>query len=370
MSDIFWQGPGNGKAFDSFIGDNSKMNSRSIGVLSFIKEFSKEQGYVKESFFRANIKKYLEDNYNETPNDSLDTHFYKPLLFYGFIYRDKNYNLSLSIEGNIFLKKYKNKDFLECRKILLNQLDNTAYPNSATPNVKSLNLYPFRILFKILLDNSEINTKFIKSSLVRIVNFEDLRDYLTSKDLNDIKEYKVDSSKYEKFNTWVINSLVDLKILKREKEKLKIDEEMYEHIQYLYKNIDYEDMFGTQNEQYFNETNISKKRTKRDYKIIDEAKKRDKFICAINEKHNTFLSGGNNYTEGHHLIPMFQQKNFDFSLDIVENITTLCPNCHREVHFADDKKEILDILYEKQQDFLNSYGVQKIDLFSIYKQSL
>ena len=370
MNNIFWQAPGNGKAFDSFIGDNSKMNNRSIGVLSFIKEHSSENGFIQEGFFSQNIKKYLQDNFLETPNDSLDTHFYKPLLFYGFIHRDKNYNLSLSIEGNIFLKKYEDKKYLECRKILINQLDNTAYPNSATPRVKNLNLYPFRILLKILLDNKEIDTKFIKSSLVRIVKFEDLKSYLISKDLRDIKSFDIDSTKYEKFNTWVINSLVDLKILKREKDNVKIDNEMYEHIKYLYKNIDYEDMFGTENEQYFNQTNISKKRTKRDYKIIDDAKKRDNFICAVNEKHNTFLSGGNNYTEGHHLIPMFQQKNFDFSLDIIENIATLCPNCHREVHFADNKKEILNVLYEKQQNFLDNYGIQKIDLFSIYKQSL
>ncbi|MDX9813559.1 MAG: HNH endonuclease signature motif containing protein [Sulfurimonas sp.] len=370
MSDIFWQAPGNGKAFDSFIGDDSKMNNRSIGVLSFIKEHSKDSGYVKESFFSENIKKYLEDYFNEIPNNSLDTHFYKPLLFYGFIHRDKNYNLSLSIEGNIFLKKYKDKKYLECRKILINQLDNTVYPNDATPQVKNLNLYPFRILFKILLDSKKIDTNFIKSSLIRIVNFEDLRNYLDSKKLSDINSFEINSSKYEKFNTWVINSLVDLKILKREKGILKIDDEMIEHIAYLYKNIDYEDMFGTQNEQYYNEINISKKRTKRDYKVIDEAKKRDRFICVVNKNHDTFLANGNNYTEGHHLIPMFQQKNFDFSLDTIENIATLCPNCHREVHFADNKKEILDILYEKQQDFLSSYGVQKIDLFSIYKQGL
>lgn len=129
-------------------------------------------------------------------------------------------------------------------------------------------------------------------------------------------------------------------------------------------------MFGTENEQYYNEINISQKRTKRDYKIIDDAKKRDNFSCVVNEKHNTFLSGGNNYTEGHYLIPMFQQKNFDFSLDIVENIVTLCPNCHREVHFADNKKDILNTLYEKQEKILDKYGIKKIDLFTIYKQSL
>ena len=50
MNNIFWQAPGNGKAFDSFIGDNSKMNNRSIGVLSFIKEHSSENGFIQEGF--------------------------------------------------------------------------------------------------------------------------------------------------------------------------------------------------------------------------------------------------------------------------------------------------------------------------------
>jgi|GEM_PF-7075888 len=45
MSD-FWQAPGNGKCFDSFIGDNSKMNNRSIGAMLFIKEKSEKNAFI------------------------------------------------------------------------------------------------------------------------------------------------------------------------------------------------------------------------------------------------------------------------------------------------------------------------------------
>ena len=36
MNNLFWQAPGNAKGFDSFIGDNSKMNNRTIGILEYI----------------------------------------------------------------------------------------------------------------------------------------------------------------------------------------------------------------------------------------------------------------------------------------------------------------------------------------------
>ena len=86
----FWQAPGNGKGFDSFLGDNSKMNNRTIGVLSYIKDMSQERGFVSQNRFKNEIKTYLQENFNEDPNESLGTHFYRPALFYGFLYISKD----------------------------------------------------------------------------------------------------------------------------------------------------------------------------------------------------------------------------------------------------------------------------------------
>ena len=56
MNNLFWQAPGNAKGFDSFIGDNSKMNNRTIGILEYIKEKSYINGYVNEKIYKAEIK--------------------------------------------------------------------------------------------------------------------------------------------------------------------------------------------------------------------------------------------------------------------------------------------------------------------------
>jgi len=365
MSDIFWQAPGNGKGFDSFLGDNSKMNNRTIGVMSYIKENSNIDGFVNENKFKKDIKDYLLKNFNENKNDSLDTHFYKPALFYGFINRDKNHNLSLSIEGNLFLKTYLNNNFTKSKELIINQLDDTKYPNIATKKIKELHLFPFRILFKLLLDNKELSVEFIEKSLVNIIRYSDIETYEKTKDINDIKKYEYKSSKYKKFNTWIVNSLVNLEILNLNNRVLTIDKSIYNHLKMLYENINYHDMFFYNLEYDINDK-ISKKRIKRDPKLILEAKERDKFICQVNKEHITFKSKGKNYVEGHHIIPMYQQKNYDFILDNVDNILSLCPTCHREIHYSDNKKDILDKVYNINNLYFKEKDIEKIELYKMY----
>jgi len=347
-----WQAPGNGKGFDSYLGDSSKMNNRTIGIMHYIKEHSIENGYVSEAVFTEEIKEYLALKYAALVNQSLDTHFYKPALFYGFILRDANYNLSLSIEGNLFINAYDTQDFIKCKKIIINQLDNTSYPNEATLRVKKLQLFPFRILFKLLLEKTRLSNMFIKEQLVYIQTLEDI-------------ELLHSFESYDKFNTWVINSLVNLEILNLDDGYVYINKSIYAHLESLYKHADYSDMFFEYNVR---DTNISiaKKRVKRDGALIDAAKKRDNYSCVLNKEHSTFLSGGKAYVEGHHVIPMYQQKNYDFLLDDVKNIASLCPSCHREIHLSDDKEEILTKLYIHQKEYMLQKEISLRDFFKMY----
>ena len=39
----------------------------------------------------------------------------------------------------------------------------------------------------------------------------------------------------------------------------------------------------------------------------------------------------------HHLIPLRMQHDFENSLDVVGNIVSICPNCHRLIHYGRDK---------------------------------
>jgi 5-methylcytosine-specific restriction protein A len=363
---LFWQAPGNGKGFDSSLETKSKMNNRTIGVLSYIKEKSIHSGFVNENVFNEEIKSYLQQNFDESPNDSLETHFYKPLLFYGFLHRDKNYNLSLSIEGNLFLNFYTQNNFIECKKMIVNQLDNTSYPNIATPDIKNLKLFPFRILFKLLLENTSVSIDFIKKRLVHIVKYENLNIYLKTKSLDDIPQYDITlSTKYEKFNTWVINSLVNLEILAKTKTGISIHETILSHIKMLYEKVDFKNMFFEFTACEVNEK-VANSRIKRNSKLIDDIKIRDNFKCVVDNNHISFLSNDKNYVEGHHIIPMYQQKNYNFEVDVVDNIVSLCPNCHKEVHLADDKTTVLKNLYEQQNSFMSRNQIDLADLYKMY----
>ena len=79
------------------------------------------------------------------------------------------------------------------------------------------------------------------------------------------------------------------------------------------------------------------------------------------EQHKTFTNKrGVNYSEGHHLIPMSKQDFFGKkNLDRLENIVSLCPVCHKQVHYGDksSRDEILSKLYLYRNSKLQSAGI-------------
>jgi len=355
-----WQAPGNGKIFDDELGSDSYMNQRTICVLRYIKGNPK----ISQIKFEQNIKDYLASCSNYDRNESLPSHFFRPLLFMGFIYQNDDSSLELTLEGEKFFDAYQNNKFDLCRTFILNQLDNIKYPNKATKNV-NLQLFPFRILFKLLLEQNRngISRDFIKKQLVYIKNIDDLNTYIKTKSIDSLQEHEP----YDKFYTWVINSLVDIKILKKISDRYYIHDDLIEYINKLYHNLEYKDFFFKDDTLLCTIDNkTAKQRYKRDAKLINEAKNRDKFICKVDTNHKTFNSKGKNYVEGHHIIPMFQQKNYSFKLDDVNNIISLCPNCHREIHLSDDKKNIIDRVFNIHEKYLMSKKVSKEDLYKMY----
>ena len=104
--------------------------------------------------------------------------------------------------------------------------------------------------------------------------------------------------------------------------------------------------------------------------VKEMAKIRDDYTCEMNHNHITFnsRSNGKNYVEAHHLIPFCERDNFDLSIDIVENIVCLCPNCHRKIHLAIDeqKKELLNPLFNNKIRELNKVWIE-IDINTLYR---
>lgn len=354
-----WQAPGNGKIFDKPLGESSYMNTRTITVLQYIQIHKS----VSQAQFEREIKSYLEQHTQYKKNDSTPSHFFRPLLFLGFITQSDSKMITLSFEGEKFLYYYQKKEYAICKKYILNQLDNSKYPNVATKDVK-LQLFPFRILFKFLLEHEEgITVDFIKTKLVYLQSMDDLVLYLPKKDITKIRYFE----KYDKFYTWVINSLVNIEILKKKNDKYIIAEDFREIVQKLYQNIPFESLFFHQDTLLSNLNNTTAyKRYKRNPKLIQEAKQRDNYTCQIDATHQTFLTKGHTYVEGHHVIPMFQQKNFNYSLDDVDNLISLCPTCHREIHLADNKKAILYKVYNVNKKFMQNNNLTLEELEKIY----
>lgn len=104
----------------------------------------------------------------------------------------------------------------------------------------------------------------------------------------------------------------------------------------------------------------------------NKAFKRANWKCEYNSEHTTFLNRYNNkqYLESHHLIPIGHQLNYEFSLDTVANIITLCPNCHRFIHYgrSEEVKDMLQYFYEKREKELKLSGINVTfeELLEIY----
>ena len=81
--------------------------------------------------------------------------------------------------------------------------------------------------------------------------------------------------------------------------------------------------------------------------------------CEIEPSHESFIRKNSDvrYMEPHHLVPMAYSDEFEVSLDVEENIISLCSNCHNEIHYGKNAKELVTKLYEKRKDLLVKKGI-------------
>ena len=86
----------------------------------------------------------------------------------------------------------------------------------------------------------------------------------------------------------------------------------------------------------------SSKSWKRNRNRAFTALKDAEFKCELDESHKTFISYKTEmpFMEAHHLIPMENQGDFKYSIDVSENIICLCPNCHRSFHNSVDETKL------------------------------
>lgn len=116
--------------------------------------------------------------------------------------------------------------------------------------------------------------------------------------------------------------------------------------------------------------NANSKRWERDKEVSWTALSNADHQCELDRAHVTFLRAREkvNYMEPHHLIPMALQDSFQVSLDCVQNILSLCPNCHRAIHYSHktERAELLRKAYELRKNHLEDARIQ-IDLVALKK---
>lgn len=103
----------------------------------------------------------------------------------------------------------------------------------------------------------------------------------------------------------------------------------------------------------------------------DYVLKKNEYKCEVDQNHKTFLTkSGNNYMEKHHLIPMEFYDRFEYSLDDISNIVSICPMCHRLIHHGrkNDSEKLVEILWNLRKDKLkaSNIGIELEELKKMY----
>lgn len=84
------------------------------------------------------------------------------------------------------------------------------------------------------------------------------------------------------------------------------------------------------------------------------------YACELSCSNELFRrrDGENSYVEAHHLIPLSYQNQFEYSLDVEANIISLCPSCHRMLHYGANAEKYLTELYNERIERLKKCKIE------------
>ena len=105
--------------------------------------------------------------------------------------------------------------------------------------------------------------------------------------------------------------------------------------------------------------------------------KRAYYSCEKDYNHETFISKKTNqkYMEAHHLIPVCFQKEVwnkhHVNIDCVENLVSLCPTCHKAIHYGtkEVQKQMITELYKRCAPKFKAIGfnITLDEILKLYK---
>lgn len=96
--------------------------------------------------------------------------------------------------------------------------------------------------------------------------------------------------------------------------------------------------------------------------IVKKSLEMSEWKCMHDSRHVTFDTDKpylHSYMEGHHLIPLQFQDEFDVGLHVWSNVVCLCPICHRQMHYGlrTDRIRLFSSLYEVRAERLHKAGI-------------
>jgi len=96
------------------------------------------------------------------------------------------------------------------------------------------------------------------------------------------------------------------------------------------------------------------------------------FQCELDPSHSSFISARTRkpYMEAHHIVPVSAVRDFPLSiLDVARNIASLCPNCHRRIHFAaqKDRFELVRKLIARRKNLLSFLKIPEANALAFYR---
>lgn len=105
-----------------------------------------------------------------------------------------------------------------------------------------------------------------------------------------------------------------------------------------------------------------KERYPRSAREAADALTRANYTCEVDPHHETFTSKATNhqYVEAHHFVGISHYKKFpEVDLDRAANIVSLCPNCHRRIHYGTDieRLSMIETVYKRIEDRLKQVGI-------------
>lgn len=118
---------------------------------------------------------------------------------------------------------------------------------------------------------------------------------------------------------------------------------------------------------------LIQEKIERSRKIAENALILANFKCEIDNEHFTFIRKNQNipYTEAHHLVPLAYAELFNCSLDVEENIVSLCSTCHNQIHYGKDAELLIRKLYASRKELLRDAGIilseqELLEMYGIY----